>query len=310
MAATTVFCLALLSMSPGGALAFGTDACFIQMSTLKAGVKLERHDGESTAGDKPASEGQSTTAGGVCGFQDYFNDHTSGPGIHKWVTYFPVYEEHFGRYCNPAYGRNVRMMEIGIQSGGSMMMWQHAFGNNLDLLVGADINPATKAWEKFGDNIKVVIGSQADVSFLQQIKGNYSSGFDIILDDGSHVPNHAFVTFASMWPLIRPGGVYLIEDVHGTNPLLDWLFHGHEADGVKWNGILYPDGDNGPADSIPRGGQGTLNQWDGTFDMKSSEYQQVIDSVKIYPYMVAIKKRESPLATMAAIKHGSQWIPY
>jgi len=173
-----------------------------------------------------------------------------------------------------------------------MLMWQHGFGHTLDLLLGMDINPATRAWERFGDNVKVAIGSQADTKFLSQVKQNYSDGFDIILDDGSHVPNHMFITFASMWPLIRPGGVYLIEDVHGTNPVPEWIFHGHEVDGLKWHGTLYPthDGYVGPDDSIPTGGEGTLNQWNGTVVGKSStsEHQRDIASVQVYPYMIAI----------------------
>jgi len=291
-------------------------------SHLLLSAMLSLPAGALIVGDKLALDGQAAIAGGgqlsnttasPCGFEDFFQSHNEGPGIHKWLSYFAVYEEHFGRYCNPASGRNVRMMEIGIQSGGSMLMWQHAFGDNLDLLLGADINPNTKAWERFGDNVKVAIGSQADPAFLSQVKENYSDGFDIILDDGSHVPNHMFITFVSMWPSIRPGGVYLIEDVHGTNPLPDWLFHGHEVDGVKWNGLLYPtqSGDIGPADSIPSGGKGTLNQFNGgTSTQSSSEHQRDIASVKVYPYMLAITKRESPLNTMGAERHGTQWIPY
>ena len=47
------------------------------------------------------------------------------------------------------------------------------------------------------------------------IQRKYPEGFDIFLDDGSHVPEHQFTTFVHMWSAIRPGGV-LIEDVHGT----------------------------------------------------------------------------------------------
>lgn len=179
-------------------------------------------------------------------------------------------------------------------------MWRHAFGGNLELLLGVDINPKTTAWEAFGKNVKVAIGSQADPAFLSHIKGNYSDGFDIILDDGSHVPEHMFTTFALMWPLIRPGGVYLIEDVHGNNPLLDWLFHGHEVHGIKWPGMLY-------------GGKGTLNKFQSAGfreGSKSSGYQRDIESVKMYPYILAVTKREKPLETMRAVRHGSQWIPY
>ena len=90
------------------------------------------------------------------------------------------------------------MVEIGIQSGGSIMMWRHAFGAKLQLLVGMDTNPKTKAWEHLGPNVKVEIGSQADPTFLAEIKGKYPQGFDILLDDGSHVPEHQLVTFSHL----------------------------------------------------------------------------------------------------------------
>ena len=93
-------------------------------------------------------------------------------------------------------------------------MWRHAFGNKLELLV-MDTNPNTKSWEKFGENVKVEVGSQADPIYLQGIKEKYPQGFDILLDDASHVPDHQFITSSEMWQFIRPGGVYMIEDVHG-----------------------------------------------------------------------------------------------
>ena len=129
-----------------------------------------------------------------CGFWDYFIGHNKGPGIHKWHHYFAIYEEHFGRFCTGS--ANLSMAEIGIQSGGSMMMWRHAFGAKLQLLVGMDRNPKTKAWEDFGPNVKVEIGSQGDPNFLAELKARYPQGFDIFLDDGSHVPEHQFVTFS------------------------------------------------------------------------------------------------------------------
>ena len=131
-----------------------------------------------------------------CGLWDYFISHNKGPGIHKWHHYFAIYEEHFGRFCRGI--ANLTMAEIGIQSGGSMLMWRHAFGEKLQLLVGLDTNPNTKAWEDFGPNVKVEIGSQADPNFLAEIKRKYPQGFDIFLDDGSHVPAHQLVTFSRL----------------------------------------------------------------------------------------------------------------
>lgn len=77
----------------------------------------------------------------------------------------------------------ITMAEIGIQSGGCMLMWRYAFGQKLKLLVGTDINKATKSWEQLWSNIRVEIDSQADANFWNNITTTYPEGFDIV-DDG------------------------------------------------------------------------------------------------------------------------------
>ena len=37
--------------------------------------------------------------------------------------------------------------------------------------------------------------------------------FDVIIDDGSHVPSHQKLTFQTLWPHLRPGGLYAVEDI-------------------------------------------------------------------------------------------------
>merc|ERR1719195_882454 len=181
-----------------------------------------------------------------CGFMKYFDNHTEGPGIHKWRHYFDIYEENFGHYCTSAGTRPFRMMEIGIQSGGSIMMWRHAFGDNLKQLVGVDINPNTKTWEQFGPNVKVETGSQADPGFLANLSSTYSDGVDVILDDGSHLPSHIMLTFFKLWPLVRAGGVYMIQDIHGQSPVWDWIYFGYHDSQIKWPGIMGAESKKGP----------------------------------------------------------------
>ena len=68
-------------------------------------------------------------------------------------------------------------------------------------------------------------GDQSDTKFLQQMKADLDHKlFDIIVDDGSHVPWHQLLTFEIMFETwLKPGGIYIIEDVEtsyldGTNP--------------------------------------------------------------------------------------------
>ena len=42
----------------------------------------------------------------------------------------------------------------------------------------------------------------------------HDSAFDVIVDDGSHVCVHVFRSFNALFPKLRPGGVYIIEDLN------------------------------------------------------------------------------------------------
>jgi len=216
------------------------------------------------------------------------------------------YEENFGPFCASTRTRPMRMMEIGIQSGGSMMMWRHAFGSKLEQLVGVDLNPNTKSWEKFGSNVKVEIGSQGDPVFLDSLAAKYrDDGIDVILDDGSHIPAHIILTFAKLWPLVRPGGVYMIEDLHGPSPVWDWLYFGFNNSQINWPGIMGAESKKGPVNSLPRGNIGFFNQFPAMSALQADVY-----SVNAYPYMISFRKRGQRLTSMPAPRHGSQWIPY
>ena len=78
-------------------------------------------------------------------------------------------------------------------------------------IVGFDINPDCKRFEE--DRISVVTGDQTDTKLLQSL-----GGFDVVIDDGSHVREHQSQSFNALWPSTR--GVYVIEDCHGIFPAI------------------------------------------------------------------------------------------
>ena len=126
--------------------------------------------------------------------------------LHKWLHYFDIYERHFERFRN----RPIRMLEIGVHGGGSLNMWRDYFHSDSQI-VGVDINP--DCLNHAHDNISVHIGSQDDEAFLAEVADTYG-GFDIVLDDGSHVNSHVIKTFGTLYNRVSPNGVYLIEDMH------------------------------------------------------------------------------------------------
>lgn len=133
-----------------------------------------------------------------------FEDH-GGRQIDKWEHYLEIYEKHLAKYR----GIKMRLLEIGIDHGGSLQMWKKYFGPEAEI-IGVDINPDCARFEE--DQIKVVIADQCDPSLSRL------GPFDIVIDDGSHVRQHQSQSFMTLWP--RTLGVYLIEDCHGDYPML------------------------------------------------------------------------------------------
>ena len=121
-------------------------------------------------------------------------------------NYFDVYE----RYFAPMKNLPINILEIGVLGGKSLRVWAEYFPKAR--IIGLDIDPACA--QQAGGRIKVITGSQIDPATLGKvIKAAGSRGYDIIIDDGSHVVNHIMETHSILWPELRSGGVYALEDL-------------------------------------------------------------------------------------------------
>jgi 23S rRNA U2552 (ribose-2'-O)-methylase RlmE/FtsJ len=135
---------------------------------------------------------------------DIFESGTS-KSLMKWDHYFEIYERHFQKFV----GTSVKILEIGVQDGGSLQMWKEYFGKQ-STIIGIDINPIYKFEE---EQICVEIGNQTDINFLHNIIEKYGN-FDIIIDDGSHNQLDILKSFSFLYPKLNDNGVYLVEDLH------------------------------------------------------------------------------------------------
>ncbi len=116
-----------------------------------------------------------------------------------------LYEVLFDSYRDSA----TKVFEIGINRGGSIKAWQRYFSNAT--IYGLDIRRTTL---KNVDLCDRVVPLQLDQSNREQLESFASEGpFDIGIDDGSHIWEHQILSFNSLWPAIKPGGLYVIEDV-------------------------------------------------------------------------------------------------
>jgi len=211
---------------------------------------------------------------------EYFKNHKEGYGIWKWKHYFDIYHRHFARFI----GKKVNVLEIGVYSGGSLEMWRSYFGENCHIY-GVDIEESCKCYEN--EYITIFVGDQADRNFWKKFKKSVE-GIDILIDDGGHTPEQQQTTLEEMLPFIRPGGVYLCEDIQGYFNRFSAFATGLVS---ELNGI------NMIEDSVPP--QSSI-----------SRFQSLIHSIHFYPYIVVIEKHVIPPDTLVSLKHGTQWQPF
>jgi hypothetical protein len=144
-----------------------------------------------------------------CDLERLYYEHEGLVAV-KWHHYLSIYDRHLGPYRNsPA---PLRILEIGVQNGGSLQLWRKFFGAQA-IIYGIDIAPGCKAFEK--DGWQVRIGDQSDPAFLQRVVDEMG-GLDVVLDDGSHIGRHQVASFRALWPQLSPGGIYICEDLHAS----------------------------------------------------------------------------------------------
>lgn len=126
----------------------------------------------------------------------------------KHASYFQVYEELLSKYRN----RKFTFVEVGIFDGGSLFMWRSFFGPEARI-IGIDLNPEAKKWEK--DGFEIYIGSQSNTDFWDEFFASVGD-IDVLLDDGGHTNEQQIITTYKCVPHIRNGGMLIVEDTHSS----------------------------------------------------------------------------------------------
>ena len=140
--------------------------------------------------------------------EELYHSHR-GKVSDKWSSYLPVYERSFERFRRSP----VRLLEVGIQNGGSLEIYQ-AYLPEGSLIVGCDINPKCQTLQ-YDRNVHVVVGDCGATSTQDAVTA-ISPRFDIIIDDGSHRSSDIIRTFLMYFPLLEEGGIFIIEDLHAS----------------------------------------------------------------------------------------------
>lgn len=139
----------------------------------------------------------------------------------KWHNYAPTYDKYFNSVRNFP----LKFLEIGLAGGCSAHMWEQYF-TNADLHFIDNTSDFVKNYQSTApDRSHCYLVDQANeeslIQFIQQSGGD----FDIILDDGGHKMDQQITSFRVLFPILKSGGVYIIEDL-GTSYLLEWGGYG------------------------------------------------------------------------------------
>ena len=135
------------------------------------------------------------------------------------VSFSWDYLTHYHDLFAPWKNDPINLIEIGVQTGRSLKLWEAYFSQAR--IVGLDIDSNCARFAT--DRTIVEIGSQADPGVLHRITTKYPP--TIFIDDGSHLAPHIIYTFERAFPSLTPGGLYIVEDL-GLHL---------EEDGDKWN---------------------------------------------------------------------------
>jgi tetratricopeptide (TPR) repeat protein len=199
------------------------------------------------------------------------------------------YLRHYERIIGDRRNDTFQFLEIGIAEGSSLRMWTKFFPNAQ--IIGVDINAQTRAFAR--GRVSVEIGSQADPDFLSGLAKKYRPA--IILDDGSHMSDHVWLTFEHLFPSLLPGGVYIMEDL--------FLHYGDNA-----RRFLVPGSTNPTERLASLATRVTGDYLEPGADDATKYLRETIDRVEFIKGAIAIHKRrqEDPAQYLAYLTEAAQ----
>lgn len=101
------------------------------------------------------------------------------------------------------------ILEIGVAQGQSLRMWTDYFTKAT--IHGADISkPCESCVNYSADRMKFHLLDQRDRAQLKNLE--QFAPFDFIIDDGNHFWMEQILTFETLFPYVRNGGIYIVED--------------------------------------------------------------------------------------------------
>ncbi len=123
----------------------------------------------------------------------------------NYHSYTQVYDKWFHSFKDEP----IKFLEIGIYKGHSAQMWEEYF-TNAELHF---IDISDKRIEYQPQRATYHFLDQSSRDDLRAFVNKVGGGFDLIIDDGGHTMEQQLASFKVLFPQLKPGGIYVIEDI-------------------------------------------------------------------------------------------------
>jgi hypothetical protein len=140
----------------------------------------------------------------------------------------PGYYQRYDAFFRDNDFRPTGILEIGVHQGESTKVFATAYPKAK--IVALDLKRYDDVDFSGFQNVVYVQADQTDAKRLEGImRYEFPSGFDLVIDDASHVGAYSRATFDTVFPHLNPGGVYIVED-WGTGYFDDFVDGGRFQD--------------------------------------------------------------------------------
>lgn len=125
------------------------------------------------------------------------------------------YANHYAHFFEPLRDQPIKLLEIGVGGGESIKSWLDYFSEAR--VFGVDIVHDTNQWNTPNvpghPRYTFCTGDQTDKTLWKCFMVDFGCDWDIVIDDGGHMADQIQISFAGIWPYLKSGGFYCVEDL-------------------------------------------------------------------------------------------------
>ncbi len=117
-----------------------------------------------------------------------------------------------------------RVLEIGVNHGGSLVFWDHLAGSE-GITIGIDDGGCidTQIFSMFRpphgsyipvSQLHILQGNSHHPEVIQLVKDIFQEPIDVLIIDGDHTYEGTIMDYETYGPLVRSGGVIIVDDIN------------------------------------------------------------------------------------------------